>query len=236
MQNSGGTVPPTDETEYHDLLAAGVHEARRPLALIRGYVETLRDGSLGPLSADQGHALQRIAEKVAEVRAQLDRIDVVARLQRPVIHTVDVVLEDEVRQAVERGAAKADLLGGRLDFESAKQTNARADRTLLTQILDNLIDNALTYARDRPSARVEVLDGATPAIRVSDTGPGLSPEAAARAFERGYREHPEDDDRPGSGIGLYLSRNAAERMGGSLELDPPEDGTGASFVLRLARV
>lgn len=230
MEKSGQGAPSTCRPDYQELMAVGIHEARRPLALAHGYLQMLLESSAG----DHNLALQRIGEKLAEARGQLDRIEVVARLQRPSIETVGVVLEDEVEEAVARGAAKADLLGGRLEFAPGGETRACADRTLLTQVLDNLIDNALTYSTPPPRARVEIFDAPGPSIRVVDSGPGFSPESALHAFDRGYRAHPEDDQRPGSGLGLYLSRSAAERMGGSLRLEAPRPGAGASFVLQLA--
>lgn len=227
-------MPPLDEASYEDLLAEGVHETRRPLALAHGYVEMLRDGSLGALNDNQQRALDRIDEKVTEARGQLDRIRVISRLQRDSVDPVDVVLEDEVRQAVARGSAKADLLGGQVRFIPNGNTRAHVDRALLTQVLDNLVDNALTYTDAVPSACLEICATPRPSIRVRDTGFGFSDAVADHLFEAGYRVHPDDTRRPGSGLGLYLSRRAAERMGGSLELESSEAGTGSTFLLELA--
>lgn len=226
-------MPSLDEASYQDLMAEGVHESRRPLALAHGYVEMLRDGSLGALNENQQRALNRIDEKVAEARAQLERIHVISRLQRDSVDAVDVVLEDEVRRAVARGTAKADLLGGQVHFTSDKRTRAHADRALLTQVLDNLVDNALTYTDSPPSACIEVRATPRPSVLVHDTGFGVSAGGAAHLFEAGYRAHPDDGRRPGSGLGLYLSRRAAERMGGSLELQSSRLGAGSTFLLQL---
>ncbi len=222
-----------DDTSYDDLLAAGLHETRRPLALAQGYLEMLRDGSLGSLSSEQRRALDRVEEKVAEARGQLDRIQVISRLQRHSVDAVDVVLEDEVRHAVARGSAKADLLGGCVQFTPDGRTRARVDRALLTQVLDNLVDNALTYTEPPPCAWVEVVPTPAPSVRVHDAGFGFSETAAAHAFDPGYRAHPEDSRRPGTGLGLYLSRSAAERMGGSLRLESTRPGAGSTFRLEL---
>ncbi len=227
-------MPSLDEASYEDLMAEGAHETRRPLALAHGYVDMLRDGSLGALNDNQRRALDRIGEKIAEARGQLERIHVLARLQRDAVDAVDVVLEEEVRQAVARGTAKADLLGGQVHFTPGGRTKAHCDRALLTQVLDNLVDNALTYTNSPPSACLEIRATPRPAVLVHDTGFGVSVAGAAHLFEAGYRGRPDDGRRPGSGLGLYLSRRAAERMGGSLQLASSRPGAGSTFLLELA--
>lgn len=223
-----------ERSPYDDLMAAGVHETRRPLALAHGYLDMLRDGSLGALNPRQRRALDRIEEKVTEARGQLDRINVINRLQRDTVNPVDLILEDEVRDAIARAVPKADLLGGRLHLSADDgPTRVRADRSLLAQVLDNLLDNALTYSDGPPCAWVEVSAEPRPAVRVHDAGLGFSSAAAARAFEPGYRARPDDDQRPGSGLGLHLSRSAARRMGGSLALERTRPGAGSTFLLEL---
>ena len=230
------TSPVVNDTPSDDLLTAGFHEAQRPLALIQGYLAILQHESLGALSAQQQRALYRIGEKVAEACDQLERIHAIARLHRDSIDVVHLVLEDEVRLAVERGTAKADLLTGSLRFTPNQTTRVRADRVLLRQILDNLIDNALTYTDFPPAVWIEVDATPRPSVRIHDSGQGFSPAAATRAFEAGYRVHPQDVRRPGSGLGLNLSRRAASRMGGSLELEETHEGTGSTFLLQLSPV
>jgi two-component system sensor histidine kinase SenX3 len=103
------------------------------------------------------------------------------------------------------------------------------------KILDNLLNNALTYADHPPTIRVEARrEGQQVSLTVADDGIGISPQDQGRLFQRFAR----GTDRmvvetAGTGLGLYLSRGLAEQMGGSLQLQSSHRGKGSTFVLRL---
>jgi signal transduction histidine kinase len=81
---------------------------------------------------------------------------------------------------------------------------------------------------------VTVHGGTEPRVEVRDRGQGISPEERIRIFERFYRiEDPALRHVPGTGLGLYISRELANRMGGSLTLDRSAPGKGSTFSLRL---
>jgi signal transduction histidine kinase len=108
---------------------------------------------------------------------------------------------------------------------------AWADPGWTATILDNLINNGLVHTGESPRVVVEV-DGSRPtSIWVTDAGPGIPEEATARIFERFFRVA-NGSDVPGSGLGLYLSRQLARLQGGDLELESNDDG-GARFRLDL---
>ncbi|TDJ43587.1 MAG: HAMP domain-containing histidine kinase [Gammaproteobacteria bacterium] len=98
------------------------------------------------------------------------------------------------------------------------------DETRIRLLVKNLIDNALCYRRDdgdTDGVEIEVADrGDEVVVRVTDHGPGMSPEDAARATEPFYRADPARcRDTGGIGLGLYLCRRIAEAHGGVLEID-----------------
>lgn len=218
-----------------DILASGLHEIRRPLALARGYVEMLTTESTGPLNQAQHTAAGRIEEKLIEAQARLEQLDVAARLGGDGADLRDLVVNEAVHDAVDRARAKAELEGGSVAVSEGVPVRARADPKLLARILDNLIHNALTYSDREPQVRIEVGRDDGPYVRVADRGRGLDADAAARAFTKGFRGDPGDSSRPGTGLGLYLSREAAQQMGGALELERTAPGAGSTFRLQLAR-
>jgi signal transduction histidine kinase len=220
--------------EVDDVLAGGIHETRRPLALARGYLQMLTDGSLGELNDGQRRAAERIEEKLLEAQEQLEHLEVLSRLG--VAHTElgPVVLEDAVRAAVARAQAKADIRHGSIELRGRSDVRGVADGALLERILDNLLDNALTYSPGPPEIVAEIGMDGSPYIRVQDCGGGISPEVAPHIFSKWFRGDAVDTSRPGSGLGLYLSRQAAQQMDAALDLEWTKPGVGTSFRLSLA--
>ncbi len=117
-------------------------------------------------------------------------------------------------------------------FESA-ELPIETDVRRLRQVLANLLDNALKYGGSPPEIWVTAAsrDGRAE-LSIRDNGEGISAEDRQQLFSRFYRGSARSGPRKGLGIGLYLSRQFAERLGGSLELESPPD-TSAVFVLRL---
>ena len=132
---------------------------------------------------------------------------------------------------VDTWSAVADATEVRLDYSApAGPVLAAAVPGGVEQILDNLIDNAVTVAPPGSHVSVTVLRGdATHALTVADEGPGLSDESKARALDRFWRA---DRSSPGTGLGLPIAAALAKASGGSLELaDSPSGGLQAAVSL-----
>lgn len=214
-----------------DAIGATIGRARESLALAAQQVEVLERA--GPANDRQIWALRRIRERLDEAAATVRWLETIARAdpQQPQIRPL--LLDEEVRRAVDRAAAMADLAGATVLVTAGSPARAYADPEILGRVLDNLLDNALTYSEGRPWVVVETGSDPRPFIRVSDAGIGLTPEAAGRIFEPSYRADPDNASRPGSGIGLSFSRHAVEEMGGSLILESTGLGSGSTFRLDL---
>jgi len=104
------------------------------------------------------------------------------------------------------------------------------------RILDNLLNNALSYSSGPPRVTVTV-HADEPRVEVRDRGRGVTAEQRERIFERFYRiDDPSLPHVPGTGLGLYISRQLASRMGGRLTLERTVRGKGSTFTLRLPPV
>jgi two-component system sensor histidine kinase SenX3 len=101
-------------------------------------------------------------------------------------------------------------------------------------VLVNLIDNAAKYGGSPVKVSAESTNGQV-RIAVSDAGPGIAQADRDRIFEKFYRAGPQlTRSSGGTGLGLYISRELAQRMGGRLHL-ASEPGQGATFVVELPR-
>jgi signal transduction histidine kinase len=120
-------------------------------------------------------------------------------------------------------------------MEPGNDVTVLADEALVGKILDNLLNNAMMYADHPPTIRVAARkEGQQVSLTVADDGIGISPEDQGRIFARFARgTDPMVREKPGTGLGLYLSRGLAEQMGGSLKLQSSQPGKGSTFVLRL---
>jgi two-component system sensor histidine kinase KdpD len=110
----------------------------------------------------------------------------------------------------------------------------RVDAVLLEQALFNLLDNAAKYAPPETEIRIEGWrETDSVFIQVLDEGEGISAENIERIFEKFFRAKKEDQVRPGTGLGLGISRGFIEAMKGTLSAGNRTDRSGAVFTIRL---
>jgi signal transduction histidine kinase len=146
-----------------------------------------------------------------------------------------VALDDIFRPLAEEFAGRVKEIGGTLEIADDLPT-VMGDRTLLSQIFANLLDNALTYHRADVPARVSVAHQAeakTVIICVSDNGIGIPPEHHEKIFNIFQRLHSEEE-YPGTGIGLATVKKSVEMLGGQLWVES-EVGQGSAFFIKLAK-
>jgi signal transduction histidine kinase len=226
----------TTEQRRLDLMGDVAHELRTPIASVRGYVEGLEAGVFEP-----GPEAWRVLDEQTARLARL--VDDLATLWRAESHDLRLELETLdgptlVAEALERNRPLAASRSVNLTLGSVATVAVRADRARLGQVLDNLAGNAIRYVSAGGSVHLAVSDeGPWTAISVRDNGPGLSPEQAARVFERFYRAEPSRSrDAGGSGLGLTITKSLVEAMGGTMEVASEGLGLGATFTVRLPSI
>ncbi|WJI17527.1 sensor histidine kinase [Pseudoxanthomonas winnipegensis] len=214
-----------EQREFVTMLS---HEFRTPLAIIHASGQMLRDTETTLQPANQ--------RRIEKIQASVERMD---GLIERFLDNEHLLSEEGVLQLTT--FALAPLIAEALDaMEPARERvqvdlagapTLTSDRGLLRIALDNLLTNALKYspaeAPVRMSARVE---DASVVIAVADEGPGIPQDEQASVFNKFARGR-DSGGTAGAGLGLYLVRRIAVRLGGTLTLHSA--GAGATFRLRL---
>lgn len=224
------------EAKREFLNAAG-HQLRTPLTVIAGYVSMLQDETFGRLPERFRDPIAAMQRKAREVVALIDEMLLAARIQRgtapAALMPIDV--RDAVRKAVERAEPRVTLEQATLSYElPSNMVAAEIDSDQLAHILDSLIRNALTYTDGRPWVKITVTAGSDVRVMIRDRGWGVPEDMSQKIFEGfAYHTDPDRKRKSGKGLGLSISRELAERYGGSLDLIRTSSGKGSIFVLRL---
>ena len=220
-----------------EFLNMAAHELRTPLAVIVGYLSMLHDGTFGEVTPDWSRVVQILIQKGGELNGIVDGLLTAARIEAGTVprRMVDYDLREAARQAMRKATPQAELLGAEMHLDVPDQpVFVQCDPTHLARIVDNLVNNALAYSQGRPWVRVTVRADEQAVLTVEDRGVGISPEMRERVFDRFVRlEAPGQTLQPGTGLGLYISRELARGQGGELEVLESEPGQGSTMVLRL---
>ncbi|MCM5570699.1 ATP-binding protein [Burkholderiaceae bacterium FT117] len=206
------------------LSASIAHEIRNPLGAIR-HANALLAERLGSA------AEKRLAGIIEDNTVRIDRVitDVlsVSRRERPGDETVD--MRPFLSAFAEEFTGQAGLPRDRVSIELASERPMRFDSNHLRQVLVNLVGNALRYASGEPgSVRVSWRERGPHRLelRVSDDGPGLSPEMQQQAFEPFFTT-----EARGTGLGLYLTRELCVANGATIRYEPPFGDRRGAFVV-----
>jgi two-component system OmpR family sensor kinase len=213
----------SSEARLRQFVADASHELRTPVATIRGYAELYRTGGLGAAS-DLADAMRRTEEEAMRMGGLVDDLLHLARLDqgRP-LEQRPVDLAQLARDAVHDAAALAPDRS--IAVEAPSTLTVLGDEARLRQVLANAVGNAVVHAPGA-SVRVRVAehDGGA-VVEVVDDGPGMSPDDAARAFERFYRsDASRDRHQGGSGLGLSIVDATVRAHGGRATRDPAPGG------------
>ena len=219
-------------------LNMAAHELRTPITVLAGYLSMLEDGSLGPAPESWTMPLHTLMAKTSELNRMVEALLQASRIEAgaaPLDGQV-VDLRELVEEAVTRARPRADLLHA--DISTKLTTSAvpvEADVGQLGRVLDNLINNGLSYTA--PPARIFIdvsMDSSQAMVRVEDNGVGIPDDQSDMVFDSFYRgTSPIVAKVPGVGLGLYISRQLAERHGGSLVVESSELGVGSVFALTI---
>ncbi|HCS38626.1 MAG TPA: hypothetical protein DIW44_03455 [Anaerolineaceae bacterium] len=209
------------------------HELKTPVALIKGYVGTLRREDARWDRKIVNESLQIIEEEADRLAIYIENLLDATRLQANSfsLKRTDIQLAMVIQRVAERLQTQT----------STHQIVTKipedipvivADEIRINQLISNLVSNAIKYA---PDGKIEIsaeVHGDNIIVCVSDEGPGINPNDAPFVFERFYRSPDASKQTKGAGLGLFLAKAIVESHGGRIWIDP-EKGKGACICFSL---
>jgi two-component system phosphate regulon sensor histidine kinase PhoR len=243
---SGAVVVLHDVTELRrlervrqDFVANVSHEFKTPLTAIQGFAETLLAGALDDPKNNR-RFLEIIREHAARLARVTDDLLKLARIEagKLELEFFPVGLQDLIEGCTETTLLKASRKKISFNVElSAGLPSIRGDASLLHDVLQNLLDNAIQYTPSDGHVRVEASAGAHEAtVTVSDSGIGIPLADQERIFERFYRvDAARSREAGGTGLGLSIAKHIVEAHGGRLWVESAVGrGSKFSFSIPLA--
>jgi len=223
-------------TAKDNFIRMATHELRAPVTVLTGYTDLLKEDLAGTVDADQQKYIDRMVLSVKNLSDLMADILEVSHLEQgrtdfePEIIAPDIV----VKEIVDGLAAKAEQKGLKLSFDAKGFSHKiRVNPVCFKRIVTNLVENSIKYT---PAGKVAVTVAAQTAkkrcaVTIQDTGFGISAEGQAHLFEQFYRvKTQENAEIPGTGLGLWMSREMARKMGGDIMLESIEK-MGSKFFI-----
>jgi two-component system, OmpR family, sensor kinase len=224
------------EARLRRFVADASHELRTPVTTIRGYAELYRHGGLGARE-ELDQAMRRTEQESVRMASLVDDLLLLARLDegRPLARaSVDLGVLG-IDAAADARAVAPDRV---VTADVREGVTVEGDEDRLRQVVGNLVANALLHTPEGTPVSVRVHNGDGRAVvEVHDDGPGMSPEVAARAFERfsradGSRSRSGGRNGGGAGLGLAIVQAIVVAHGGEVRLaSTPGEGTTVTVEL-----
>ena len=223
------------ELMRRQLIGDVTHELRTPLTSIKGYMEGLVDGVLPstPETFDQIHREADRLSRLVDDLQELSRVEAKAYSLDVRSVAVSNLVQTTVKRLTPQATAKRITIHSNLP---ADLPPIQADEDRITQVLVNLVANAIQYTPEGGNVTISAAHQIDEMhISVKDTGVGIPPEHLANLFTRFYRV---DKSRSrnaggGSGIGLTIAKHLVEAHGGRIWAESQGDGQGSTFTFSL---
>jgi hypothetical protein len=210
-----------ERQESLDYYSTWVHQIKTPIAAMRMQLQGEDTQENRALLADLFRIEQYVEMVLSYIRLGSSQNDFVIK---------EYALDDIIRQAVRKFAPQFVHERIKLIYEPVS-TRVVTDEKWLLFILEQLISNAIKYS---PNGTVTIAVSEKQVLSVADTGIGIAPEDLPRIFEKGFTGYNGRADKKATGLGLYLSRQAAEKLGTRIWAES-EPGEGSTFYLDLYR-
>jgi signal transduction histidine kinase len=223
-----------------DMISLMSHELRTPITSINGFAELLMNDETIP--AESREFLSIINSESQRLSRMINTFLTVTQLEaadKQEVLKIPLRLDDVVKETLASLQPVAKKKRIRLvEQPSQRLPPVAADRSLITQVVTNLVGNAIKYSPERTTVTVSTaLEADTVRLCVEDRGYGIPPEAVDRVWEKFYRvaRDGQEKDEESTGLGLSFVREVVEQHGGTVTLES-EVGRGSKFSFTLPRL
>jgi signal transduction histidine kinase len=224
------------EDDDLDFIAFAAHELRGPITVIRGYLDVLTDELRPKLEDDQEELLNRLIVSANRLSSYVNNILNASRydrrhlkvlLREDSLTDIYAIINDDMQL---RAKSQNRMLS--IQIPSDLPTIA-ADRGSISEVLSNLIDNAIKYSNEGGLVTVSAkAEGDSVKVSVEDHGIGMPGSVVSNLFHKFYRSHRSRETVAGTGIGLYICKAIVESHGGKIGVRSVE-GEGSIFEFSL---
>lgn len=218
--------------ENRDLVYVLSHDLREPLRMVTSYIDLFTERYRGQLDTAADEFMEYALDGARRAEWMLDGLLSYSRVVNQPVDRQTVSVGDVIQRAVDR--LQVAYNGVSVGFECSSMPTLTCDRRLLSQLWDQLLDNAIKFRDPHRAVQIRVVarrhDGFWE-FRVADNGIGFESRCADRIFNIFHSLHPVGR-YPGVGVGLAISRRIVERLGGDMRAEGEPD-KGAVFVFNL---
>jgi len=215
-----------------EFLSSMSHELRTPMNAILGFAQMLEFNPKESLTKEQKNCVDHILKGGQHLLGLIDQVLDLARIESGKLQlTIEPVLPSDLfRECLEMLRPAADKRGIELSGEKKSVQLINTDPARFKQVLINLLSNAIKYNVDKGSVKFGCLDKEGDIVRIfiTDTGSGIAREEQAGLFEPFNRLGKEASEIEGTGVGLTVSKQLVEAMGGHIGFES-EVGKGSTF-------
>lgn len=218
-----------------EFVSVASHALRTPLTAIDGLVSMIRDGEYGPVNKELKQPLQDISASSERLIHLVNDLLSLSRIQagRMTYSVSDFSIADVVMQTTHLLQPLAEEKGLKLVVMKSRPVFVSGDSDKVKEVLNNLIGNAIKFT-DRGSVSVasRVVDNKVE-VQIIDTGIGISKQDQQKLFGKFQQLDSSRGRTVGTGLGLYISKEIIQKMGGELWIERSEIGKGSTFVFSL---
>lgn len=218
-----------------DFLLSISHELRTPLTSIRGYAEAIAEGAVetpGPAAQVVMNEADRLARLIEDLlsMARLSANQFTFRFEHCDLILTTINAAEALRYEFEQSEIELRVVAP----QSQLMGDTDADR--LSQIVSNLVENALKYARHLVEVTISAERDQALLVDVGDDGPGIDPADQPHVFERLFTSDRQSNRKVGTGLGLAIVSELTESFGGTVSITSPRTADGGTVVhLRFPR-